>query len=116
MSQAKIYVGNLSYDTTSADLDNLFSEYGAIVETKLITDRDTGRSKGFAFITFEQVQSAQDALALDGTTFQSRNIKVNMAKEGGTGGGGARRPGGQNRGARGAPRGDRGGDRGDRRW
>lgn len=108
MSQAKIYVGNLSYETTQSDLDNLFNEYGAIVETKLITDRDTGRSKGFAFITFEQQQSAQDALALDGTTFQSRNIKVNMAKEGG-----ARRSPSSSQ-----PRGGRGNDRGDRerRW
>lgn len=115
MSQAKIYVGNLSYETTSADLDTLFGEYGSIAETKLITDRDTGRSKGFAFITFEQVQSAQDALALDGSTFQSRNIKVNMAKEGGArrGPGAGGLGGGRGRSGGGAPR--NGGDR-ERRW
>lgn len=105
MSQFKIYVGNLSYDTTGEDLSELFGKFGQIAEVKLITDRDTGRSKGFAFITFGQSEPIEDALALNGTEFQGRRLKVNTAKEesrdgrGGAGGRGGRpgggRPGGR---------------------
>jgi cold-inducible RNA-binding protein len=100
MSQFKIYVGNLSYDTTGEDLSELFGKFGQIAEVKLISDRDTGRSKGFAFITFGQGEPIEDALALNGTEFQGRRLKVNTAKEesrdGRTGGAGGRggRPGG----------------------
>lgn len=111
MSQFKIYVGNLSYDTTGEDLNELFGKFGTVAEVKLITDRDTGRSKGFAFITFGQDEPIEDALALNGTEFQGRRIKVNTAKEesrtgggGGGGRGGNRRPGG---GAGGRPGGNR---------
>ena len=93
MNQAKIYVGNLSYDSTSNDLTELFSQFGEIVETKLISDRETGRSKGFAFITFVDSQAANSALDLNGTDLQGRKLKVNLAKDderrsGGGGGGG----------------------------
>jgi heterogeneous nuclear ribonucleoprotein A1/A3 len=101
MSQFKIYVGNLSYDTTGEDLNELFSKFGQIADVKLITDRDTGRSKGFAFITFAQEEPIEDALALNGTEFQGRRVKVNAAKEENRSGGG--RPGG------GRPGGHRGG-------
>ena len=96
MSQLKVYVGNLSYDTTQDDLHELFGQYGAIAEVKLITDRETGRSKGFAFVTFDDSQAVDAALEFNGQEFQGRRLKVNMAKEdggrrsGGNGGGGRR--------------------------
>ncbi len=86
MNQNKVYVGNLSYETTSDDLQALFGQYGKIDELKLITDRDTGRSKGFAFITFENGNTAQNALAQNGQDYQGRKLKVNFAKEAGAGG------------------------------
>jgi len=106
MSQSKIYVGNLSYDATDADLNEHFGQYGQISEVRLITDRATGRSKGFAFITFDSADSAQGALAANDTEFQNRRLKVNMAREdngrrtGGGGGGGGGRGRGDSRGGR----------------
>ncbi len=105
MSQAKIYVGNLSYDVTSDDLQDHFVRFGEIAEVKLITDRSTGRSKGFAFITFTTDQAAKDSLVSDGVELSGRKMKVNEAKEevrrsGGGGGGrsgGGRREGGDRR-------------------
>jgi cold-inducible RNA-binding protein len=100
MNQAKIYVGNLNYQTSEEDLREVFVAYGEIVETKLIVDSKTGYSKGFAFITFENADSAQSALELNETTLDQRKIKVSLAKEdragagprrGGGGGGGYNR-------------------------
>lgn len=107
MSQAKIYVGNLSYDVTSNDLQDHFGRYGEIAEVKLITDRGTGRSKGFAFITFTTDQSAKDSLASDGVELGGRKMKVNEAKEDRRNGGGGGGGGGRGHGRR---------DGGDRRW
>lgn len=90
MSQLKIYVGNLSYDTTQDDLNSLFGEHGKISEVKLITDRETGRSKGFAFITFNQPDGAQAAMTLNGAEFQGRRLKVNIARDNNSRGGGRR--------------------------
>lgn len=109
MSQFKIYVGNLSYDTTGEDLSELFGKFGQIAEVKLITDRDTGRSKGFAFITFAQDEPLEDALALNGTEYQGRRLKVNTAKDDREGGGGAGGRGGRPGGGR--PGGGGGGGR-----
>lgn len=81
MNQNKIYVGNLSYDTTTEDLESFFSQYGEFEDVKLITDRETGRSKGFAFITFANQSDAQSSLASDGSEFKGRKIRVNMARE-----------------------------------
>ncbi|MBB72501.1 MAG: RNA-binding protein [Legionellales bacterium] len=94
MSQSKIYVGNLSYGSTDEDLREFFAQYGDISEVKLITDRETGRSRGFAFVTFGNADAAKSALDADGTEFQSRRLKVSMAKEDG---GGRRSGGGGNR-------------------
>lgn len=91
MNQAKIYVGNLSYQTTSDALSDAFGSYGEIVELKLIMDRETGRSKGFAFITFGNSDAAEAALSLNGTELDGRRIKVSIAKEDRGGGGGGRR-------------------------
>jgi len=97
MTQSKIYVGNLSYSTTNDDLSQLFATYGKILEVKIITDQETARSKGFAFVTFETPTSAQSALAVNGSEFQGRQLKVSFAKEN-TGGGGRSGGGGQRRG------------------
>jgi cold-inducible RNA-binding protein len=110
MKQAKIYVGNLSYDVSSDDLQEHFGRYGEIAEVKLIMDRATGRSKGFAFVTFATEQAAQDSLASNGVELSGRKMKVNEAKEEGQRSGGG---GGNYRGGGG---GGRGRDDGNSRW
>mgnify|MGYP003573666570 CR=1 FL=1 len=76
----KVYVGNLSYDTTEATLRTLFAEYGEIESVNLITDRDTGRPKGFAFVEMATDRAAQAAIsALDGKSIDEREIKVDQA-------------------------------------
>ena len=99
MSQNKLYVGNISYDTTQDSLRDAFGQFGDISEVKLITDRETGRSKGFAFITFAEVSSARSALDLNGTDLDGRTIKVSEAKDNNRSGGGGRggRDGGNRR-------------------
>jgi cold-inducible RNA-binding protein len=80
--QAKIYVGNLSYNSKETDLENFFSQFGQLSEVKLIKDMHTGRSKGFAFLTFESQESAEKACKeANGNEFQGRSLKVNIAKE-----------------------------------
>ena len=77
----KIYVGNLSYSTTEVALQKCFSEYGEVVSSKIILDRDTGRSKGFAFIEMTSDEEALVAIQkLDGYEQDGRPIKVNEAK------------------------------------
>ena len=77
----KLYVGNLSFDTTEAELRELFSQFGEISDLNLITDRDTGRPKGFGFVEMRNEQSARDAIkALDGQELGGRAIKVNEAR------------------------------------
>ena len=93
----KLYVGNLSYDTTGSDLEQLFSSHGTVRSAEVIADRDTGRSKGFGFVQMESDDAAQAAIsALDGKDLQGRALTVNVAKpredrprggSGGTGGG-----------------------------
>ncbi len=89
----KLYVGNLSYDVDTAALEQLFSAHGTVDSVQVITDRDTGRSKGFAFVEMSSDQEAQAAInALDGKESGGRVLKVNEAKpkenRGGGGGGG----------------------------
>jgi RNA recognition motif-containing protein len=77
-----IYVGNLSYDTREQDLESLFGQYGTVASAKIISDRDTNRSKGFGFVEMEDASAADAAISeLDGREYQGRNIKVNEAKE-----------------------------------
>ena len=77
----KIYVGNLSFDTTESEVNELFSQHGEVLDVALITDRDTGRPKGFGFVEMQSEQAARDAIgALDGKEFGGRNIKVNEAR------------------------------------
>ena len=88
----KLYVGNLNYDTTDADLEQLFAAYGTVQSAQVIMDRDTGRSKGFGFVEMGSDQEAQAAIAaLSGQQAGGRSLTVNEAKpreERGGGGGG----------------------------
>ena len=93
MSQNKVYVGSLSYDMTTDELQSFFGQYGDIEETRLITDRETGRSKGFAFITYTNQNGAQAALVANGIELQGRKIRVNIARDNNSNGGGRRREG-----------------------
>ncbi|MBN1495964.1 MAG: RNA-binding protein [Spirochaetes bacterium] len=77
----KIYVGNLPYSVNDADLEKMFSQFGSVTESKIITDRDTGRSKGFGFIEMPNQTEGEEAIKqLDGKDMDGRNIKVNVAK------------------------------------
>lgn len=78
--QPKLYVGNLSYDAKDSDLQNLFSKYGNVQSATIISDRFTGRSKGFGFVEMASGEEAEKALALNGTDFLGRNITVSEAR------------------------------------
>lgn len=88
--QNKIFVGNLPFKVDDQELQDVFGKFGEISEIKIPTDRESGRARGFAFITFETQQAAQEALSMDNQKLGERTIRVNMAtekKEGGSGGG-----------------------------
>ncbi len=91
----KLYVGNLPFSATEEDLRELFETHGAIESVSVITDRETGRARGFAFVEFEEASSAEAAIqALDGRDMDGRSIRVNEAHErrgGRPGGGGGNR-------------------------
>ncbi|MCB0419713.1 MAG: RNA-binding protein [Bdellovibrionales bacterium] len=77
----KIYVGNLSFNTMEDTVRDAFEQYGQVVSCKLISDRDTGRSKGFAFVEMGSTQEASKAIAsLDGSNLDGRNMRVNEAR------------------------------------
>lgn len=77
----KIYVGNLSFNVLEDSLKTTFEQYGDVVSCKIITDRDTGRSKGFGFIEMGSSNEAADAIgSLDGFDLDGRNLRVNEAK------------------------------------
>src|SRR5205807_1360516 len=99
MSNNKLFVGNLSFNTTENDLQDAFAAHGTVVEANLMTDRATGRPRGFAFITMASPEEAEKAIsAMNGANLDGRSLTVNEARpkpEGSFGGG----------------RGDRGGDR-----
>jgi len=79
--EKKLYVGNLSYDTTAEDLRTLFSEAGVVETVDLIKDRDTGRSKGFAFVEMSSQSEAEKAISLfNGRSVDNRELKVNIAR------------------------------------
>lgn len=103
----KLYVGNLSFDTSSQDLETLFAELGTVQSASVVEDRETGRSRGFGFVEMSSKEEAQSAIAsLDGKEVDGRNLKVNEAKpreDRGNGGGGRGGYGGG---------GNRGGNRG----
>jgi len=87
----KLYVGNLSFDTSSEQLQTIFSEAGTVQSASVVEDRETGRSRGFGFVEMSTKEEAQAAItALDGKDVDGRNLKVNEAKprENRSGGGG----------------------------
>ncbi|HEV2045131.1 MAG TPA: RNA-binding protein [Chthoniobacterales bacterium] len=107
----KLYVGNLPFNTTENELQEMFSQAGAVQEVMLMQDKFTGKSRGFAFVTMSSEQEAQKAVAeLNGKTIEGRALTVNEARPresrppggggggGGGGYGGGRRDGGQRRG------------------
>ncbi|NCD25796.1 MAG: RNA-binding protein [Deltaproteobacteria bacterium] len=75
-----IYVGNLSWSTTDADLRSLFSQYGEVTSAQVIEDRATGRSRGFGFVEMDDAGAQQAIDALNGNEFQGRPLKVNEAQ------------------------------------
>ena len=106
-TNSKLYVGNLSYNTTSSDLEQMFTPHGAVSSAEVIQDRDTGRSKGFGFVQMGSDREAQVAIAaMAGQEQDGRPLTVNEAKPredrggggrggyGGGGGGGGRSSGG----------------------
>ena len=103
----KIFVGNLSFQTTDSDLNDLFAQFGEVESASIITDRDTGRSKGFGFVAMSDDNAEKAISQLNGTELNGRALTVNEARPmvkrdfGGGGGGGGR----QNRGGGGGGRG-----------
>jgi RNA recognition motif-containing protein len=76
-----IYIGNLDFKVNENDLDGIFGEYGTVSSSNIITDKFSGKSKGFGFVTMENSEEAAKAIKeLDGTTFENRAIVVNEAK------------------------------------
>lgn len=105
--QNRLYVGNLPFSAMEDDLQDEFSKFGTVVKATIVTDRETGRSRGFGFVEMSSESEAQAAIeGCDGQEFGGRMLQVNIARpreERGGGGGGFRRSGG----GRGGPRGDR---------
>ncbi|XP_076897536.1 glycine-rich RNA-binding protein GRP1A-like [Bidens hawaiensis] len=115
----RCFVGGLAWATTDRSLEEAFSTYGEILESKIINDRETGRSRGFGFVTFKDEKSLKDAIeGMNGQSLDGRSITVNEAQSrSGGGGGGGRREGGYGGGRRegGYGGGGGGGYGGDRR-
>ncbi len=84
----KIYVGNLPFSATEAELNGLFSEYGSVDSVSLITDRETGRPRGFGFVEMDSDGADKAIKALDNKDFNGRTLKVNEARPRREGGGG----------------------------
>jgi len=116
----KLYVGNLSFNTSAQDLSELFASVGTVQSANVIEDRDTGRSRGFGFVEMSSQEEGQNAISeLNGKEVDGRELKVNEAKprdkrSGGGGGGGGRNGGGG--GGRGGFGGGGGGGYRGQRW
>ena len=115
----RLFVGNLSFNTTEESLMAAFKEFGEVVEARLMTERETGRSRGFAFVEMATSDGATKAIEqMNGAVIDGRSLRVNEAEErpdrGGGGGGGGRRFGGGGGGGGGGRSGGRGGGGG--RW
>lgn len=77
-----IFVGNLPFSANSSELEELFAPYGSVSRAQVITDRDTGRSRGFGFVEMDSEDEAQKAIdSLNGSDFEGRQLKVNVARE-----------------------------------
>lgn len=91
MSVVNLYVGNLPFETTEEDLRQLFGQYGTVANVQVIKHRDTGRSRGFAFVEMSDASSASAAIStLNGRELDGRALRVNEAQERAAGGGGGR--------------------------
>src|SRR5215469_3301573 len=100
-----IFVGNLSYQTTQEDLHATFSQFGNVERVNIVTDRDTGQPRGFAFVEMTDANQAQNAISqLNGTELNGRALNVNEARPKPSGGGGRGGFGGQRRGGGGGGR------------
>jgi cold-inducible RNA-binding protein len=98
----RLYVGNLSFNTTELELREVFSQHGTVAETKMVMDRETGRPRGFAFVEMGSDQEAKQAIdQLNGRELGGRALTVNEAQERSGGGGGGGRGGGGGGGGRG---------------
>jgi cold-inducible RNA-binding protein len=104
---ARLFVGNLSWSVTDAELGDLFSAFGEVQSARVITDRETGRSRGFGFVEIETDSVADVIRAVDGRELNGRPVRVNEAEARNSGGGG----GGRRSGGGGSDR-----DRGNNRW
>jgi RNA recognition motif-containing protein len=91
---AKIYVGNLPFTASEADVRALFSQHGTVESVSLPTDRDTGRPRGFGFVEMNQADAARAIQSLNGQDMGGRPLRVNEAQDKPRGGGGGGRPGG----------------------
>jgi len=119
-----IFVGNLSYQTTQEELYAAFAQYGAVERVNIVTDRDTGQPRGFAFVEMTDAREAETAIQqLNGAELNGRALNVNEARPkpartgfGGGGGGERRGPGGGGRGGRGGGGGGGRGGGGGQRW
>jgi cold-inducible RNA-binding protein len=95
----KLFVGNLSFNTTDGDLQGAFSAHGTVVEVNVLSDRESGRSRGFGFVTMSTPEEAQKAIqALHGSNLDGRDLTVNLAKPREERGGGGGSGGGRSRG------------------
>ncbi|MDQ2646473.1 MAG: RNA-binding protein [Myxococcota bacterium] len=104
----RLYVGNLAFHTTEGTLQQTFSSFGTVMEAKLVIDRESGRSRGFGFVSMSTSDEANAAIQeLNGADLDGRSLKVNIAEERRPSGGGGQRGGGG---------GDRGRGRGGDRW
>jgi RNA recognition motif-containing protein len=96
-NRMKLYVGNMSFNTTQDALEGLFSNYGEVQEVAIVNDRDTGRPRGFAFVTMDDEGGKAAIEALNGQEFEGRTLNINEARprenRGGGGGGGRGRGG-----------------------
>jgi RNA recognition motif-containing protein len=104
----KLYVGNLSFSIGDQELREAFAPHGNLVSASVVTDRDSGQSRGFGFVEYGSSDEAQRAVdAMNGTSLDGRSLNVNIARprEGGRDGGGGRSGGGGGGGGRGGPRG-----------
>jgi len=111
----KIYVGNMSFNTTEESLTQLFSNYGEVTEVAIINDRETGRPRGFAFVTMAEAEAGQKAIEdLNGNDFEGRSLNVNEARPKAPGGGGGYGGGGNRGGGGGGYGGGGGGGRRDK--
>ncbi|XP_017229685.1 glycine-rich RNA-binding protein-like isoform X2 [Daucus carota subsp. sativus] len=94
-AEYRCFVGGLAWGTTERSLEDAFSQYGDVVDSKIIYDRETGRSRGFGFVSFKDQKAMNDAIeGMNGKELEGRNITVNEAQSRGGGGGGGRREGG----------------------